>query len=115
MAGMARITKSYFCYLSIVACGIASAENTYATVTCPTSYLIQTITFASYGTPTGSCRSFSVVTACHAPNSMTYVSDQCTGQQTCSILASNSIFPDPCSGVEKRMYIQVGCVGEKVF
>eukprot|EP01036_Dinobryon_divergens_P035185 gene35185-45570_t len=94
-----------------VACGIASAEETYATVTCPTSYLIQTITFASYGTPTGSCGSFVVVSSCNAPSSVSYVSSQCTGRQTCSILASNSIFPDPCSGVGKIMYIQVGCVG----
>ena len=81
-------------------------------MTCPASTVIDTITFASYGTPTGSCGSF-VSSSCDAADSRKVVSYKCLGQQSCAVSAVNTIFGgDPCFNTVKRLYIQVGCVGK---
>ncbi len=113
-ACMAAIIIFWFLeYIFSVVCGTAG-ENVNAVVTCPASYLIYAITFASYGTPTGSCGSF-VIGGCHSSTSVSVVSPLCMGLQTCSVPASNSEFGDPCSGTSKQLYIQVNCVGELTF
>ena len=82
-------------------------------MTCPASTVINAVTFASYGTPTGSCGSF-VTSSCNAATSGTVVSGQCmVGQQSCSVSATNANFGDPCSNSVKRLYIQVGCTQSK--
>jgi len=108
---MAAIIISWFLeYIFSVVCGTAG-ENANTVVTCAASYLIKAITFASYGTPTGSCGSFAFG-GCHSSTSESVVSPLCMGLQTCSVPASNSEFGDPCSGISKQLYIQVNCVGE---
>ena len=108
-----EINHIYLDYIFSVVCDTAG-ENVNAVVTCPASYLIQAITFASYGTPTGSCGSF-VIGGCHSSTSVSVVSPLCIGLQTCSVPASNSEFGDPCSGTSKQLYIQVNCVGELTY
>ena len=77
-------------------------------MTCPASTVINAVTFASYGTPTGSCGSF-IASSCNAATSATVVSNQCMGQQSCSVSAGNGNFGDPCTSIGKQLDIQVGC------
>lgn len=87
---------------------IMISENTSATITCPGGTKVSSITFASYGTPNGTCGSFST-SGCHAANSSTIVSSACLNQTSCTLSASNGTYGDPCSGTFKRLYVQVAC------
>jgi len=84
-------------------------SSSLATLTCPPGYVITSIDFASYGTPTGECGAFGYGT-CHAPTSLSVVRDVCIGQASCSVRAQNVIFGgDPCLGTYKRLYVQATC------
>ncbi|MBX2906616.1 MAG: Ig-like domain-containing protein [Taibaiella sp.] len=85
-------------------CGTVS-ENGTLVMTAPTGAVFTGVTFASYGTPTGSCGSFAT-SSCHAVNSAAIVSSYLVGNSTASIPARNSVFTDPCSGTFKRLYVQ---------
>ena len=90
-----------------VACGTAS-ENSSATVTCPYGATIASITYASYGTPSGSCGAFTNGT-CGATDSAALASNACLGGNTCTVAATNAVFGDPCNGTSKNLKIQVTC------
>uniref|UniRef100_A0A671S5W8 SUEL-type lectin domain-containing protein n=1 Tax=Sinocyclocheilus anshuiensis TaxID=1608454 RepID=A0A671S5W8_9TELE len=49
-------------------------------------------------------------TDCYTLNSQTVVTSVCEGKNSCSILASNSVFSDPCVGTIKYLYISYSCV-----
>ena len=85
-------------------CGTAN-EGGNVVLTAPAGAVITGITFASYGTPNGSCGNFTLG-GCHAANSMSIVSAMAVGQNSVSIPASNGLFGDPCAFVGKRLYIQ---------
>ncbi|KAK9970289.1 hypothetical protein ABG768_026243 [Culter alburnus] len=51
-------------------------------------------------------------TDCYALNSQTIVTNGCEGKNRCSILASNSVFSDPCIGTFKYLYISYSCVSK---
>ena len=86
-------------------------ENSIATVSCPSGN-ISAITFASFGTPVGSCANgFEINPACNNVDSVSVVSSLCLGQQSCSVLASDTVFGDPCYGTVKALAIQVACSG----
>lgn len=85
-------------------CGTAN-ENGTVTLTAPAGKVFTTITFASYGTPNGSCGSFTIG-GCNASNSKTLVEAAFLNKNSASIDASNSVFGDPCSGTVKRLYIE---------
>ena len=53
---------------------------------------INAITFASYGTPTGSCGSWAVNPACNAPNSTAIVTAACVGKAACTFYADTPTF-----------------------
>lgn len=89
---------------SQVLCGTAN-ENGNITLTAPSGFVFTSIEFASYGTPNGSCESFTVG-ACHASNSASICSAVFLGNNSASINASNGVFGDPCGGTPKRLYIQ---------
>lgn len=86
----------------------SAVENANATLTCPAGQTITAITFASYGTPTGSCGSFAA-SSCSAANSATFVQSACLGKSTCTVGANNTNFGDPCSGADKLLDIQATC------
>uniref|UniRef100_A0A673MRT0 SUEL-type lectin domain-containing protein n=1 Tax=Sinocyclocheilus rhinocerous TaxID=307959 RepID=A0A673MRT0_9TELE len=48
-------------------------------------------------------------TNCFSPNALNFVSKRCEGKSSCSILASNSVFSDPCFGTFKYLYIAYSC------
>ena len=87
-----------------VICGTAD-ENGIVTLTAPPGNVFTSIQFASYGTPNGSCGSFTIGT-CHAPNSVSICSSVFVGNNSASISASNGVFGDPCGGTFKRLYIE---------
>ena len=72
---------------------------------------IDTIEFASFGLPTGTCRSFMANDTCTAPSSMDVINKLCVGQPSCSIPAATSVFGSPCPGHEAdyRLAVQVTC------
>uniref|UniRef100_A0A8C1V413 SUEL-type lectin domain-containing protein n=1 Tax=Cyprinus carpio TaxID=7962 RepID=A0A8C1V413_CYPCA len=48
-------------------------------------------------------------TDCYTLNSQTVVASRCEGKSSCSILASNSVFSDPCVGTFKYLNISYSC------
>ena len=89
-------------------CG-TSAEDSSATLTCPQGQIIDSVVFASFGTPTGTCGSFAT-SSCDATSSTTTVESLCVGHGSCSVPASNSAFGDPCHGTTKHLDVEVSCV-----
>ncbi|KAI4345367.1 hypothetical protein L6164_012497 [Bauhinia variegata] len=76
---------------------------------CENGDIISSISFASYGTPRGSCQSFSRGN-CHAPSSLSIVSKACQGKSSCSVKISNTRFGgDPCRGVIKTLAVEAIC------
>jgi hypothetical protein len=85
-------------------CG-TTLENGSITLTAPAGNVFTSIQFASYGTPNGSCGSFTIG-ACHAANSVSICSSVFVGNNSASINATNGVFGDPCGGTPKRLYIE---------
>jgi hypothetical protein len=98
---------------SISICGTVG-ENGTLTLTAPANYVFTSVDFASYGTPTGSCGSFTT-SSCHSATSYTYVASQLLGKTgSVSIGATNANFGDPCGGTVKRLYVQATATGPSV-
>jgi len=75
---------------------------------CPAG-VIDAITFASYGTPTGSCGSWAVNASCNAANSTAIVESFCKGKSYCSFPADTPTFGDPCYDVVKHLVVEATC------
>ncbi|KAJ4954849.1 hypothetical protein NE237_011632 [Protea cynaroides] len=75
---------------------------------CDKGHVISSITFASYGTPGGSCQNF-LRGNCHARSSMSVVADACQGRNSCSVNVSNAIFGDPCRATIKTLAVEARC------
>ncbi len=74
-------------------------------LTAPAGAVFTAVPFASYGTPNGSCGSFTIG-SCHASNSISVVSGFALNQNSFTIPASNGIFGDPCPFTAKRLYVE---------
>lgn len=86
------------------------AENTTAVVGCPAGQWIARVTFASFGTPTGSCETGLAVNAtCNAALSRNSTSALCLSARTCAVPVTVSMFGDPCEGTPKVLAVQVAC------
>ncbi len=97
--------NNYIDYGSSTTVCATPAENGTATFTAPTGTVFTTVNFASYGTPTGACNSFST-SSCHAVTSQSVVEDYLLGKSgTVNIPATNGVFGDPCTGTVKKLYI----------
>jgi hypothetical protein len=83
------------------------AEQASGTLSCPQGK-ISGITFASYGNAKGSCGSYSVGT-CNASSTLNQVKTACVGKASCTLAANNSVYGDPCSGVQKTLVVQAVC------
>jgi hypothetical protein len=86
-------------------CGTAN-EGGQACLTPSAGYYFSSVQFASYGTPGGSCGSFTQG-GCHSSLSQSKVEEALIGKTgaTC-VDASNIVFGDPCGGTAKRLYVQ---------
>lgn len=80
-------------------------ENSSANMSVPAGTVIVHIEFASYGTPNGSCNSFTYG-SCHANTSYSVAETYLLGNNSAVIPATNGVFGDPCVGTYKRLYIQ---------
>jgi hypothetical protein len=89
-------------------CGTAD-EDASVTLTCPDGQIIDSIVFASYGTPSGSCGNFSAG-SCDATTSVSSIQTLCAGRSSCTFTASNGTFGDPCHGTTKHLAVQATCV-----
>lgn len=85
-------------------CGTVNEGGTL-TLTAPAGKVFTSVAFASYGTPNGSCGSYTT-SSCHASNSSAIVLSYISGQNSASIPATNAVFTDPCSGTVKRLYVE---------
>jgi len=85
-------------------CGTVN-ESSSLTLTAPAGAVFTGVTFASFGTPTGSCGSFAVG-SCHSSTSLSVVQGYLLGNSTATIPATSTVFGDPCSGTFKRLYVQ---------
>ncbi len=83
-------------------------EFTSAGLSCPSGQTIKTISFASWGTPSGTCPNF-VKGTCHASTSQSKVLSLCLNKPSCSVEADNAVFGDPCSGIGKKLAIVYTC------
>jgi len=78
-------------------------EGSSGTISANTGKFTSVI-FASYGTPSGSNGVY-VQGSCHAQNSRSVVEGLLIGKSSASLVASNSVFGDPCAGTPKRLYV----------
>src|SRR2546421_4319665 len=83
-------------------------EGTPLTLTCPSGQVIGAITFASYGTPTGSCGAFQT-SGCDAAGAAAFLAQACVGSSSCAVDADNDNFGDPCEGIYKHLDAQATC------
>ena len=89
--------------------GDADGNNWTLSITCPQQSVIQSIDFASWGTPTGSCGAFKYG-KCHAANSINVSQELCLNKNSCSIPVNATTFNgDPCFGTVKQFDIQLKC------
>lgn len=102
-------------------CGTV-AEHGNLELACPNSQNISNVTFASFGTPTGACPSFTVNPSCNFAGSMSAVEAICVGRQRC-VLEPHcgapgmcSLYPvgprdipDPCHMTAKHLSVKVTC------
>ncbi|XP_073675200.1 D-galactoside-specific lectin-like [Garra rufa] len=107
---------SYFCLPPGVRSSLV-CEHATSALTCDDGTVIR-IHSANYGRTDGSTYSAGqpasqlAKTDCYALNTQTVVASGCEGKSSCSILASNSVFSDPCGGTFKYLYISYSCVSK---
>ena len=93
-------------------CGCAP-DGASVVLNCTGGGTITAVTFASVGTPGGTCGNFSAGTcAGDANKSRVYVSSQCVGKSSCTLAADINTFnsgKDPCYNVAKHAEISVAC------
>jgi alpha-L-rhamnosidase len=92
-----------------VPCVADAAENENVTLSCPGGGLITAVTFASFGTPTGTCAAGFAKGQCDAANSTAIVAAACVGKASCVIDVSTTVFGDPCFDVPKMLDAAVSC------
>jgi len=88
-------------------CAAAAPENAPVTFSCAAKF--SGVTFASFGTPTGSCAGGFAKGACDAANSTAIVAAACVGQTSCTIDVSTALFGDPCYDTVKHLAAALAC------
>ena len=93
-------------------CGCAS-DGATVLLNCTAGGAITAVTFASVGTPSGTCGNLSAGTCSGDPaKAKAYVAQQCVGKRSCTLDADIKTFnsgKDPCFGVPKRVAVEVTC------
>ncbi|KAK3211417.1 hypothetical protein Dsin_016123 [Dipteronia sinensis] len=76
---------------------------------CPENTSINAVKFASFGTPTGTCGSYSIGD-CHDPNSTSVVEKVCLNENECAIeLTEENFDKGLCHGTIKKLAVEVAC------
>lgn len=89
------LLNSYYVGYSCMSCN----ENGTASMTAPSGYTFTRVDFSSYGSPNGSCGSFTT-SGCHTSPGIGLPAT------SVSINANNGNYGDPCGGTFKRYYGQ---------
>lgn len=112
VAGVCSISVPELLPASDSICAIAD-EGSDAVLSCAASgNTISKVTFASFGTPAGSCDSGFSQDSCHASSSQAFVEATCLGKTRCSVTASNDGFGgDPCYLTKKQLAVSIECEG----
>lgn len=76
-------------------------------LSCERGWHIASVSFASFGTPQGSCGKFSHGN-CSA-DVLRVVQEACLGRASCSVVVSADKFGDPCPGVVKSLAVEAFC------
>ena len=114
VATLALTAPSGACTTNVI-CAANVATGSSATVTCPNGGLIEAVEFVSFGTPSGTCGSFSKGSCDDSGNSSgnneerEIASTDCYGLNTCTIPVNTTTFGDPCTGTTKTLDLQVEC------
>ncbi|KAJ0238888.1 Beta-galactosidase 8 [Hirschfeldia incana] len=88
---------------------ISNRTRPVLSLTCPVpTQAISSINFASFGTPTGSCGSFSHG-RCSSARSLSVVQKACVGSRSCKVEVSTRVFGEPCRGVVKSLAVEASC------
>ncbi|PON79885.1 Glycoside hydrolase [Trema orientale] len=74
---------------------------------CPENTLISAVKFASFGTPTGNCGSYTRGD-CHDPNSKSVIEKLCLNKNNCAVELSN-FSRNLCPGVTKKLAVEAIC------
>ncbi|XP_075661522.1 beta-galactosidase 10 [Castanea sativa] len=83
--------------------------KTSAYLKCPENTRISTIKFASFGTPTGTCGSYSNGD-CHDPNSTSVVEKLCLNKNECAIdLSGGNFSKGLCPTATKKLAVEAVC------
>ncbi|WP_149244300.1 LamG-like jellyroll fold domain-containing protein [Dyadobacter sp. 32] len=86
-------------------CATASEGGTLS-IQAPANAHFTGVVFASYGTPSGSCGSYST-SSCHAANSVSVVSPYIIGNTSVDIPVNNTVFGgDPCNLTTKMLVVE---------
>ncbi|CAH9088466.1 unnamed protein product [Cuscuta europaea] len=76
---------------------------------CPMNTRITEVTFASYGTPSGTCGSYAEG-KCHDSNSVSLVNKVCLNKSECGVELSNRNFNvGVCPNVTKKLAVEIQC------
>uniref|UniRef100_A0A0A8ZUB3 beta-galactosidase n=1 Tax=Arundo donax TaxID=35708 RepID=A0A0A8ZUB3_ARUDO len=78
-------------------------------LSCPKGKNISSVKFASFGNPSGTCRSYQQG-SCHHKNSLSIVEKACLNVSSCTVSLSDEGFgKDLCPGVTKTLAIEADC------
>jgi alpha-L-rhamnosidase len=87
-------------------CG-SVGEDAALELSCEGGGVFTGVTFASFGTWTGSCAAGFSKGACDAATSVEVITKLCVGKSSCSIQASDSVFGDPCPSTVKKLAVSL--------
>ncbi|KAJ4838181.1 hypothetical protein Tsubulata_032522 [Turnera subulata] len=87
----------------------SSSSKASVHLKCPENSRISSVKFASFGSPTGTCGSYSIGT-CHDPNSISVVEKVCLNKNECAVeLAQENFQKDLCPGTTKKLAVEAVC------
>ncbi|KAM7280137.1 hypothetical protein ACFE04_007271 [Oxalis oulophora] len=76
---------------------------------CPSSnQVISSIKFASFGSPSGTCGTFSHGN-CSSAAALSIVEKACIGSNICRVRVSTEMFGNPCKGITKSLAVEASC------
>ena len=85
-------------------------ENVNVTLACAgAGNTITAITFASFGTPSGSCAAGFTKGSCDAANTTSAIAGLCVGKQSCVVPSDTGFFGDPCFNTVKKLDVLYTC------
>ncbi|XP_059656325.1 beta-galactosidase 10 [Cornus florida] len=84
-------------------------DKATVTLKCPRNSRISSVKFASFGTPTGMCGSYTKGD-CHDPDSTSVVEKVCLNKKECAVeLTEQNFNKGSCSSTEKKLAVEVVC------